>query len=119
MNMNKFATQLQKKYKVLSVEYPYEQAALSALAVIFVLCLLTYVYFVSASVLNVMAQREADRNSQLLEGEIGKLEQQYFALSHAVTAQNAQEIGLVPIQKTAYVYRPGAVGVVSVSSNAI
>ena len=117
--MNKFANHLNKKFTVLSIEHPMENAAFRYVCILFCMLLLTYVYFVSASVLNVIAQREAGKTAQRLEGAIGTLELQYFALSHEVTPQNAAELGLVPIAKTAYVYRPGSVGVAPISRNAI
>lgn len=101
------------------MEHPFEQTALKALVAVLGLSICAYLYFVCASVLNVMAQREANRTAQASETSIGTLEQQYFALSHEVTEENAEIIGLVPIAKTDYVYRPGPVGVASVSSNAI
>ena len=117
--MNKFANHLNKKFTVLSIEHPIESALFRYVSTLLCLLVLTYVYFVCASVLNVIAQREAGKTAQRLEGAIGTLEQQYFALSHEITPQNAADLGLVPIAKTAYVYRPGSVGVAPISRNAI
>ena len=117
--MKKIPHQLHTEFLALSIEHPYERLVLRYLLAIFCACLCGYLYFVSSSVLNVIAQREADQYAQKLEGRIGTLEQRYFALSHEVTPQNAALLGLVPIQKTAYVYRPGSVGIAPVSRNAL
>jgi hypothetical protein len=117
--MSTIASQLNKKIKALSAEHPLERTIISYLGGVFCLLLCVYLYFVSASVLNVIAQREAQQQAAALEGAIGALEQQYFALSHDVDAASASKLGLVPIKAAGYVYRPGSVGLSSASRNAI
>ena len=78
-----------------------------------ILLALGYLYFVAASVLNIMARKEALSQSAQIEGTIGSLEGQYFALSQGITPQSAVALGLSPIsvKDTDYVNRPGNVGI--------
>ena len=117
--MNTIQEKLNKKISILSVEHPYEYAILRALFVALGVMAFLYLYLVSISVLNVIAQREADQASAKLESKIGALEGEYFALSEKITPEYATEIGLAPISANSYVYRPGSVGVAVVAQNAI
>ena len=63
----------------LTVEHPYERLILRSLITVLVACACLYLYFVSASVLNIMARREAITQIASLEGQIGTLGEQYFA----------------------------------------
>lgn len=103
----------------LSLEHPRERFLLHILSVCLVALICLYLYFITASVLNVMARREALAQVNNLESSIGKAEQQYFALSQSVTPQQGADLGLVPTSNTQYVYRPGAVGTVTIARNAI
>jgi hypothetical protein len=103
----------------LSVEHPLERVAMSALALALVALIGGYLYFVSASVLNVMARREAIAQVAQIEGTIGGLEQQYFALSESVSPQLGAALGLSPARNTQYVYRPGTIGAVTMARNEI
>jgi hypothetical protein len=67
-----------------------------------------YLYFVGASVLNIIARKEASRSSVALQSSIARLEKQYFVLSEAVTPTTGASLGLSHVQETNYVYRPGA-----------
>jgi hypothetical protein len=117
--MNTFTSKLNKKVMALSAEHPMETAALRYLSLIVLVLLCAYLYFVSATVLNVIAQREASRASASLESDIGQLEQRYFMLAEGLTEDTAIALGLEPIVARSYVYRPGTVGSASVSRNAI
>lgn len=93
----------------LNVEHPFERAAFRVLfAVLFVL-ISAYLYFVVASVLNVMARKEALTQSTQLGSAIGAYERDYFALSQEVRPDAGGPLGLYPVSNIAYVHRPGAV----------
>ena len=103
----------------LSLEHPRERLILQTLGVILVALICGYLYFVTASVLNVMARREALASVDAIQGQIGSAEQQYFALSQDVTPQEGAALGLVPISNTQYVYRPGNIGAATIARNEI
>lgn len=94
----------------LAVEYPSERFILKGLIAALIILACGYLYFVSESVLNIMAQRTADNQSAQIQATIGSLENQYFALSQAITPQAGSELGLVPVQVNEYVNRPSNVG---------
>jgi hypothetical protein len=103
-----------------SVEHPFERVAFRTLCVVLVALMCGYLYFVSASVLNIIARREADAKTAQLQGSIAQMEQQYFALSQTVDPQEASALGLAPLSNTQYVYVPGnAASAGSLASNAI
>jgi len=99
-------------HMALSVEYPVERVIWRVVLVALGLIALCYLYFVSASVLNIMARKEALASSGRIEASIGTLEGEYFTLSQAITPQSAGELGLIEIKDTQYVDRPGNVGLV-------
>lgn len=103
----------------LSLEHPRERLLFHILSIALVVLVCLYLYFITASVLNVMARREALVRVNAIESEIGKAEQQYFALSQGVTPEEGANLGLVPATDTQYVYRPGSVGTVTIARNAI
>jgi len=72
---------------------------------------LCYIYFVSASVLNIIAKRTADNQSAQIEATIGDLENQYFALSQSITPQEGSVLGLTMVPVSDYVTRPGSLGI--------
>lgn len=112
----------QKPRVALAVEYPAERVILRALAAVLIVLAFGYLYFVSASIINIMARKEAMARSGAIVASIGSLEGQYFALTQSITAQSAVAIGLSPISvhNTSYVERPGNVGMAgTVSENRI
>ena len=103
----------------LSQQHPFESTIMRTLCIALVVLVCGYLYFVSASVLNVIARKEALAEISKIQGSIGGLEQQYFTLSEGVTPQAGATLGLSPIEDTQYVYRPGNVGAVTIAPNAI
>ena len=103
----------------LSVEHPAEPIVfrISVALVLFFLC--AYLYFVSASVLNVMARKEALIEITKLQTSISTEEQQYFSLSQGVMPAAGYALGLTPIKTTTYVYRPGNTAAVTIRGNEI
>lgn len=108
-----------RQSQVLAIEYPAERLAFSALTIILAILICAYFYFVSASVLNVIGEKQADARSANIQGSIASMEQQYFALSQQLTPQAATALGLSPVQNTQYVYRPGDAAVVATAQRVI
>lgn len=96
-----------REMRVLAAEYPAERLAFKILIALLAVLVFAYFYFVIASVLNIIARKEADAQASKIESAVGDLEQQYFALSQEITPQAARELGLAPVSQTQYVYRPG------------
>jgi hypothetical protein len=91
----------------LVIEHPAESVILRWLAAIVVVFLCAYVYFVSLSVLNVIARKEALAGVAKLQGAISLMERDYFALSQKVVPSEGASLGLAPISNISYVYRSG------------
>lgn len=91
----------------LAMEHPYERHALSILSAMLFVCIGAYLYFVAASILNVMARSEALSHMRAIEGSMGSLEQEYLSLSQHVTRERAEALGLAPISRIDYMHRPG------------
>jgi hypothetical protein len=103
----------------LSLEHPYEQLLLRVCLFALIVLACGYLYLVTSSVLNVMARKEAQAQTEKIQGDLGGLEQQYYALSQSITPEKAVALGLVPVAGTAYVYRPGTVGAVAIARKEI
>jgi hypothetical protein len=99
---------MNKHIAILSIEYTFERVAFRVLFAILGVILCGYLYFVGASVLNIIARKEASRSSVALQSSIAGLEKQFFALSESVTPETGSSLGLAPVNDTEYVYRPGA-----------
>ncbi|MDO8575739.1 MAG: hypothetical protein Q7R90_00290 [bacterium] len=103
----------------LSLEHPMERIALRVLSVTLLAVICGYLYFVSASILNVIARKEALTHISVIQGSIGGLEQHYFRLSSGISPEVGRALGLAPIGKQHYVYRPGNVGAATIARNEI
>jgi len=110
---------MHKNISILSLEHPMEKIAMRALFVVLAVFLCGYLYFVGASILNVIARREADANAAQLQSSIADMQQQYFAVSSSVDQAEAARLGLAPISDTQYVYRPGQTAAATIESNEI
>lgn len=102
----------------LSLEHPRERFLLRLLGVCLLAAICIYLYFITASVLNVMARKEALVQVNNIQGSIGTLEQHYLALSQATSPDEGVALGLAPVATTQYVYRPGNVGAATIAGNA-
>lgn len=78
-----------------------------------------YLYFVAASVLNIIAKKEAASNSASLQSAIGQLEGEYFSLSQSVTPEAALSLGLTPLSQTSYVFEAGNTAAANVSGGSV
>ncbi len=107
----------------LTMEHPLERVAFRSLGIALAVLTCLYLYFVSASVLNVIAREETNVQTARLATNVSGLESQFFNESASVRpAQDAASLGLVPVAHTAYVYRPGnaaSASVPAVPSNEI
>ena len=90
-------------------EHPLEHTAFRSLIAVLFILISAYLYFVTASVLNVIARKEALSQSTRLGTAIGAYERDYFAISQTVKPDAGLPLGLFPVANTAYVYRPGTV----------
>ena len=91
----------------LAMEHAYERHALSILLIALALLIAGYLYFVTASILHVMARSEALRQTDKIESSIGELEQRYLALAHEVSPGTGLALGLAPVSDVSYVHREG------------
>lgn len=91
-------------------EHPVENSAFRALAGVLLILASAYIYFVGATVLNVIARKEALARSAQLTTIIGAFEKEYFAVAETITPDAGTGLGLAPVSNEAYVYRLGAVG---------
>ena len=106
-------------HAALAIEHSTERYLGYTLGIILVALIAAYLYFVTASVLNVIARREVLAEVSKIEGVIGSVEQLYLGLSQTITPQVGTSLGLQPVAKTEYVRRPGSVGAVTISRNEI
>jgi hypothetical protein len=107
---------IHKKVSVLAIEYPLEGRVLRAVAIAIVFLAFLYVYLVSASILHIIARKEAVKRSTSTETAIASMEQRYFTLSQNVNQQAVSSLGLAPVESTSYVYRSSAVGIVDTAA---
>jgi hypothetical protein len=105
-----------KPRMALSIEYPAERMIFRGLVAVLIVLAMCYLYFVSASVINIIAQKEAMSQTSRIEGSIGALEGQYFTLSQSITAQAAVAMGLtsISVKDIAYIDRP-SVGIAEIA----
>lgn len=111
---------MHKRISILAIEHPFERMARQGLFALLGILIIAYLYFVGASVLNIMARKEATASAVRIQSAIALMEQEYFALSQDVNPSAARELGLAPVSRTNYVYRPGnAASAGTIESNAI
>ncbi|OGG58907.1 hypothetical protein A3C86_02565 [Candidatus Kaiserbacteria bacterium RIFCSPHIGHO2_02_FULL_49_16] len=103
----------------LDSEHPFERVAFNTFLAVLTLLVFSYIYLVSSSALNIIARKEALAQSAQVGSSIGTYEREYFAVSRKVTPEAGTILGLAPVSKTAYVFRPGTVGQAKVAHNEI
>src|SRR3989338_3943339 len=103
----------------LSQEQACEPHTRSILSIALIVLTAAYLYFVAASIMNVIARTEAMREMQTIQSAIAGMEQRYFALSQGVTPAEGVALGLSPVVHTSYVHRPGNAAVAAITSNEI
>ncbi|MDP3965646.1 MAG: hypothetical protein Q8Q13_02500 [bacterium] len=103
----------------LNAEHPLEAIAFRAFFILLLGLIFVYIYLVGFSALNIIARKEALAQAAQAGALIVNSERAYFAASQKVVPEAGLPLGLAPVAKTAYVYRPGTVGQASVSHNEI
>lgn len=103
----------------LTAEHPAERFLFRVLAIVLLGLIGGYMYFVSASVLNVIARKEAVSQMASLGSTVSLLERDYFAATAAITPRAGVRLGLSPVSNTRYVHRPGTVSAAETSPNEI
>ena len=101
----------------LTMEHPAERILLQALFAALIVLACGYGYFVSASILNVIARKEALAETAALRSSVSLLERDYYALAAGVTPDKGEGLGLAPVSETRYVHRPGTVGVLDTAAS--
>lgn len=89
----------------IALEHPRERLIMQALVFALAAVFCCYLYFVTSSVLNVIASKEAEQAITKLQSSIAESEQQYFELSQLATPDKGASLGLVPIKQSHFVYR--------------
>lgn len=90
-----------------TIEHPAEQLILRSVLAVLAFFVCAYLFFISSSVLNVIARQEALGKTARLQTGISAMEQDYFALAQTLTPQVGATLGLVPVQDPSYVKRLG------------
>ena len=103
----------------LSHEIPLERHFFKTLIVLIAALACAYLYFVCASVLNVIARKEAMTNIVQMQSTISVKEQEYFKLSQTVTPSLGEHLGLAPVESPEYINRPSDRMAVRISANEI
>ena len=103
----------------LTMEHPAERILFRILIGALIALTFAYVYFVSASVMNVVARKEARAEIASLGSSVSLLERDYYAATASITPSAGARLGLAPVSETRYVHRPGAVGSAEVPTNEI
>ncbi len=103
----------------LTSEHTAEKVLFRALIAILFVLIVAYMYFVSASVLNVIARKEAVSHMASLGSSVALLERDYYAAAAAIKPGEGARLGLSPVSNTQYVHRPGTVGAATISTNEI
>ena len=103
----------------LHAEHPFEHVALKSFFFALFLLVFAYIYLVGSSALNIIARKEALAQAAQAGALIGNFEREYFAASQKVVPEAGLSLGLAPVTKTAYIYRPGTVGQANVARNEI
>lgn len=86
-----------------------EQYALTGLSILLGGLFLAYMYFVSASIVHVVIQKEMKRDFTHLHSEIAQLETTYIAAQHAISADIASLQGFVATTEKVFIDRnPGS-----------
>ena len=101
------------------MEHPAEGILFRVLSILLIAAIGGYLYFVSASILNVIARKEALTKVSVIQGSIGGLEQRFFELSSGIRPESGPSLGLAPVGEKTYVYRPGNVGAATIARNEI
>jgi uncharacterized membrane protein YjgN (DUF898 family) len=91
---------------VIKVEaYSGEHLLLRSLMIALAVCVAAYLYFVGLSIMNVISHREASVESDRLRSSVSRLEEDFFALSNAISPSMGANLGLVTVSDSTFVRR--------------
>ncbi|OGG73638.1 hypothetical protein A3A40_01440 [Candidatus Kaiserbacteria bacterium RIFCSPLOWO2_01_FULL_54_20] len=104
----------------LTVEHSAEPVLLRVLLAALALFACAYIYFVGATILNVIARKEAMAETASLTSAVSSLGREYFAASQGLGPDDGVRLGLSPVSNTVYLHRPGnAAAAATLESNEI
>ncbi len=103
----------------LTIEHRAEPAFLRILLVTLAVFACAYIYFVGATILNVIAREEALTKMASLTSVVSSLEREYFSASQGLGPDDGARLGLFPVSNTVYIHRPGNAAAVTLESNEI
>ncbi len=83
--------------------YASERTALMAAGALFMVAFALYVYFLSASIVNVVMRQEIDLEIRAVNASLADLESRYIVARGAITEASAQERGFLKGASKTYV----------------
>lgn len=95
---------------ILHHEHPRERQFRYACGILAVVLVAGYVFLVSASVINIIARKDAHAAMGQTTSAIAELEEQYFARIESIDEERASDLGLVPVAETHFVERTVRLG---------
>jgi hypothetical protein len=104
---------------ILTAEHPYERVLKSVCLALVGILAFAYVYFVFASVLHIIARKEAYVHVVKINSTIAELEEDYFVLATNVTKERSNDFGLVAVEDKSYVTRTNRLGYAEAEGNEI
>ena len=93
---------------IATTEHPFEAHFRTFLSIALVVGIVFYVYLVGASVVNLMARKEAFASAVSTNAKVSDLEQQYLTFSHGLTPEQGTALGLHAVNPSAYIRTHGA-----------
>jgi hypothetical protein len=97
-------------FSILTAEYPTERVLRRSLLILVGVLFVAYAYFVSMSVVHIIARTDAHTNARNTNSSIAALESEFYARSEDLTPSTAGVIGLVPVESKTYVTRQARLG---------
>lgn len=103
--------------RVLHTAFPREETLIRSLGAMIAVLAICYITFVSMSIVNVIARKEALDTMTETRSNVAQLEHDYFDLTERLSASRGSDLGLSPTSHVAFVHRPGAVGKATTNSD--
>lgn len=88
-----------------TIPYEKERMWFYALVACLVVSVLSYMYFLSASVVHVVMRKEIDKEMSMLSSNVGELEARYIEVQHAVSEDIASLHGFTETDAKIYIDR--------------
>lgn len=108
--MHHFTPYIQQTKALLAQEYFWEAHLRRLLVLCTAVAFIVYVYCVAASILNVIARKEADARATSFAAAISAHEATYFSLTQAITEESLEAHGLFAISDKHFVTRTPTLG---------